>query len=566
MTNKEIARKFKLLGQLMEFHGQNSFRVKATNSVAAMISKFPESLCEKTNEDLVTIPGIGKSTALKIKELVQTGTLKELDDLLMLTPPELLSIINIRGIGAKKAYTFWKELKVDSLDALLKACKEDKLSKVKGFGQKTQQEIQGLVEFTIANKGKFRYADALTTAEHLFKLLEGQIVNPTELAFTGAFRRKSEILSSIDYLIVVEKEDLLMFVKDNPAFSEIREETDFIEAIYNKLFLVRFFLCKKEEFFARLVETTGNDVHVNALMALLKGKIPTLETEEEIYEKAGLSFILPIRREGLNEIEQAKEGKLPLIVQSVDLKGSLHNHSTWSDGLYTIEEMALYCRDHLKLEYFGISDHSKTAIYADGLKTAEIFQQWKEIDELNEKLTPFHIFRGIESDILSNGDLDYPDEILSEFDFVVASIHSQLGMDRKKATARLIKAIENPYTTILGHPTARQLLIRKGYEIDHKKVIDACAANNVVIEINSNPLRLDIDWRWIPYCIEKGVMLSINPDAHTIAELHYTDFGINMAQKGGLTKESCLNCLSLEGIKGYFEKRKSNIISKFEHD
>lgn len=566
MTNKEIAKKFKLLGQLMELHGENSFKVKATDSAARKISKLSFSIATKSIEELAAIPGIGKSTAAKIDELVKSGALKELESLLTLTPPGVLSIMNVKGIGAKKASAFWGELGIDNLGALWYACKEDKVSKLKGFGQKTQQEIQNVVEFTIANEGKFRFADGLKLAKEISKKLNDLNPKPTHISLTGAFRRKMEVLDSIDFLISKSKEELSLFLHSNEDFTAIKENENGIEGIYKNHFLVKLYACEDENFYSRLIETTGNDQHVKELKSLLNGAIPSLASEEAIYEKAGLSFVPPVRREGLNEISQAQKGNLPELIESQDLKGSLHNHSTWSDGIYSIEEMALYCRDQLKLEYFGISDHSKTAVYADGLKTEEVYQQWEEIDTLNQKLAPFHIFKGIESDILSNGDLDYPDEILAGFDFVVASIHSQLGMDEKKATSRLIKAIENPYTTILGHPTARQLLIRSGYEIDHKKVIDACAANHVIIEINSNPLRLDIDWRWIPYCLEKGVMLSINPDAHSLSDLHYTDFGIIMAQKGGLTAENCLNCLSLEEIDQYFKKRKSNIISKFGHD
>lgn len=566
MTNKEIARKFKLLGQLMELHGENSFKVKATDSAARKISKLPFSIAQKTTEELATIPGIGKSTATKINEFVTSGTLKELETLLSLTPEGVLSIMNVKGIGAKKASAFWVELGIDNLGALWYACKDDKVSKLKGFGKKTQQEIQNLIEYTIANEGKFRYADAVETANILFDVLKNQTPNPKQVSFSGDYRRKNELLTSIDFIVVQTKETLSKMLSENQDFSIIKEDPSKIEAIYKNHFLVHIYFCEEANYYANLLETTGNEDHVAQLKILLNGKIPFLTSEEAIYESVGLSFIPAVRREGLNEIEQAKRGKLPKLIEATDLKGSLHNHSTWSDGIYSIEEMALYCRDILNLQYFGISDHSKTAVYADGLKIEEVYQQWKEIDALNQQLTPFRIFKGIESDILSNGALDYPDEILAGFDFVVASIHSQLGMDEKKATARLIKAIENPYTTILGHPTARQLLIRSGYEIDHKKVIDACAANHVIIEINSNPLRLDIDWRWIPYCLEKGVMLSINPDAHSISELHYTDFGINMAQKGGLTAENCLNCLSVEEIDQYFKKRKSNIISKFGHD
>jgi DNA polymerase (family 10) len=255
-------------------------------------------------------------------------------------------------------------------------------------------------------------------------------------------------------------------------------------------------------------------------------------------------------------IEKAETNTLPVLINWHDLKGSLHNHSTWSDGVNTVEEMALYCRDTLKLEYLGMCDHSKSAFYAKGLTIERVLQQQEEIDHLNKKLDGFHIFKGIESDILYDGSLDYPDEILKKFDFIVASVHSILKMDEAKATSRLIAAIENPYTTILGHPTGRLLLSRKGYPIDYKKIIDACAANNVVIEINANPLRLDLDWRWHQYALEKGVMLSINPDAHRLEghlDMHY---GILAARKGGLYKEMCLNALSLPEITKAFDKKR----------
>jgi len=271
----------------------------------------------------------------------------------------------------------------------------------------------------------------------------------------------------------------------------------------------------------------------------------------------GLAYIEPELREGTNEIELAKNSALPRLITYADLKGSLHNHSTYSDGVHSLKEMAQYLRDELKMEYLGICDHSKTAVYANGLSIERLEQQWAEIDRLNAELAPFKIFKGIESDILSDGSLDYPDDVLAKFDFVVASIHSNLKMDEEKATTRLIKAIENPYTTMLGHPTGRLLLSRAGYPIDFKKVIDACAANNVVIEINANPLRLDLDWRWHQYALDKGVLLSVNPDAHRKEGFLDMEFGIYVARKGGLSAERCLNAFSLEEITTYFNNRKS---------
>ena len=237
----------------------------------------------------------------------------------------------------------------------------------------------------------------------------------------------------------------------------------------------------------------------------------------------------------------------------------MHNHSTWSDGVHTLQEMASYCKNELNLEYFGICDHSKSAFYANGLSELRVAAQHREIDELNLKLAPFKIFKGIESDILYDGSLDYSNEVLSSFDFVVASVHSILNMTEDKATERLIKAIENPYTTILGHPTGRLLLSRSGYPIDHKKVIDACAANNVIIEINANPLRLDLDWRWHQYAISNGVLLSINPDAHRVEGHLDMKYGTLIARKGGLSKLNCLNAMNLDQICKVFEQQKTKI-------
>ena len=279
------------------------------------------------------------------------------------------------------------------------------------------------------------------------------------------------------------------------------------------------------------------------------------KSEEEIYSNLKIHYCEPELREGLFELEKAKAHTLPKLIEAIDLKGILHNHSTYSDGMNTLEEMAVYCKQ-LGYEYLGICDHSQTASYAGGLKVEQVLQQHDEIEKLNKQLAPFKIFKGIESDILGNGNLDYEDDILKTFDFIVASVHANLKMDEEKATTRLLKAIENPYTTILGHPTGRLLLGRPGYPINHKKIIDACAANKVVIELNAHPYRLDIDWRWIPYCLEKGVMISINPDAHQLKGYHDMNYGVNVARKGLLTKEHCFNSKNLQEIENYFNSKK----------
>jgi DNA polymerase (family 10) len=556
MDNKVIARQFKLLSQLLEFHGENSFKIRAIATVADKIRKLPFEITSKTHEEMSKVPGIGKSSAIKIKEILDNGSLRELEDLIQQSPPGIISLLKIKGIGPKKLAIIWQELGIDNLGELWYACKDDKISKLKGFGQKTQDELKLIVEFSMENQDKFRYADIEPFANEILNSFKKQIKEDTLISFTGPLRRCCEILETIDILIASSPKELMAWINQSNILTDIEENDNQLLGSHKSGIKSIIHFCNKNDFHARLIETTGSENHLKKLKEKLNTEIPFLGSEEGIYKKAGLSFIPPELREGLNEIELAAKNDIPKLIEYSDFKGSLHNHSLWSDGVFSIEDMAIYSRDVLKLEYFGIADHSKTAVYANGLSIDRVIAQWKEIDSLNKELAPFKILKGIESDILSNGSLDYPNEILAEFDFVVASIHGQLSMDEKKATTRLIKAIENPYTTILGHPTGRQLLIRRGYPIDHKKIIDACAANNVIIEINANPLRLDIDWRWVPYCLEKGVTLSINPDAHHASELNYLRYGQLVARKGGLTAEKCLNCLALNEIELKLKARK----------
>ena len=309
-----------------------------------------------------------------------------------------------------------------------------------------------------------------------------------------------------------------------------------------------FYLCEKNILSNLLFITSGSEKHLEALKSNHKFNVLEIfDSEASIYKSMDLPYFIPELREGKFEFDLAQKNGLSSLVEEKDLKGILHNHSTYSDGNDTLKDMALYCKE-LGYEYLGICDHSKSAFYANGLKEDRIIQQHQEIEKLNKELAPFKVFKGIESDILSSGELDYSDDVLNTFDFIVASVHSNLRMDEEKATTRLIKAIENKYTTILGHPTGRLLLSRPGYPIDHKKVIDACSANEVVIELNANPYRLDIDWRWIQYAMEKGVMISINPDAHRKEGYHDMHFGVGAARKGGLTKKMTFNAFSLEEI------------------
>ncbi|MCR8559843.1 DNA polymerase/3'-5' exonuclease PolX [Mucilaginibacter sp. BJC16-A38] len=559
MENKPIARKLRLLSQLMELHEENPFKIKSIANAAFKVDKLPFPVAGKSFAELEKVDGIGKSTAGKIIELLEKGTMTELDDMLAKTPEGIVEMMGIKGIGPKKVATIWKELGIENIGELFYACNENRLVEAKGFGLKTQEDIRKVIEFNMASHGKFLYAKVEQEAKDLLEQLKG-VFPDALIEFAGEFRRYCEIINKL-VIVLGSRDQEIAFntLQHSELLQEIKTEGNHITGHIEHGLKVELICVEKRYFYSALFEFTGDDEHVQAVLSRTADLIDQPTSEDLIYTKAGLEYVFPELREGDTFIEKAAKKTLPHLINHADLKGTLHNHSTWSDGINTVEEMALYCRDELKLEYLGMCDHSKSAFYAKGLSTERVLQQQEEIDHLNKKLNGFHIFKGIESDILYDGSLDYPDEILAKFDFIVASVHSILKMDEEKATSRLIKAIENPYTTILGHPTGRLLLSRKGYPIDYKKVIDACAANNVVIEINANPLRLDLDWRWHQYALEKGVWLSINPDAHRKEGFLDMYYGLLVARKGGLYKERCLNALSLQEIGGFFGRKNSVI-------
>lgn len=557
MENKAIAKQIKLFAQLLELYGENSFRTRAVANAAFTIDKLPFKIVEKTTAEIESIKGIGKSLASKIEELKTNGFITELKNLIENTPPGVIEMLSLKGLGPKKIEIIWKNLNIENLGELYYACNENRLIEAKGFGLKTQQEILKLIEFKMASNGKFLYAQAQPIALNLFEKISiwlNQFKAGSLLGIAGEYRRAFEIINELNFIIGAE-DDLIIESELSKLFDS--ELTYSAEKGYQSITPegLKFYIniINKDNFYKNYFELTGSEEHVSSVLKLTNKE--TFDSEEEIYTSAGLAFIEPELRENLGEIELSKSGKLPELITFKDIKGALHNHSTWSDGVHTLNEMAIYCKDSLKLEYLGISDHSKSAFYARGLTEQQIVDQHLEIDKINSTLSPFKIFKGIESDILYDGSLDYSDDVLKSFDFVVASVHSNLKMNEEKATERLIKAIENPYTTILGHPTGRLLLSRTGYPIDFKKVIDACAANRVVIEINANPLRLDLDWRWHRYALEKGVILSINPDAHRNEGFMDMQYGIHVARKGGLTSKNCLNCMNLSEITEFFKSK-----------
>ncbi len=561
MDNKDIIKIIKKTAELMELHEENVFKIRSFQNAIFKLERLEQPLTHLSAEELVKIDGIGKSLALVIAQIIESGSHPALDNLLEQTPQGVLDMLTIKGVGPKKIRLLWKELALENLDDLLQACEDNKVDKVKGFGEKTQENIKEAILFKASVSGQLHYAEAEALVIEIDKVLKDAGV--LKWSSTGDFKMKREVISQLNWLIAdmdtntieqrFSSEEIIDWDMQKSGPLTLRGK------FRSNPISVEFRFCDQAEFGSLLLTKSASSQHLSMLneenKTLLEIAIKEpFASEEAIYEKANWPFIVPEMREGLAELEFLKNGKAPNLLEISDLKGILHNHSTYSDGKHSLREMAIYCKE-LDFEYLGISDHSRSAFYAQGLEEEAILKQQKEIDELNEELKPFKIFKGIESDILNDGSLDYSAKVLASFDFIVASIHSNLNMDSKKATERLIKAIANPYTTMLGHPTGRLLLRREGYPIDHKAVIDACAYYGVIIEINANPWRLDLDWRWVHYAMEKNVMLSINPDAHEKAGYEDMKYGVYVGRKGGLTKEMTFNTKSLKEVADHFENR-----------
>ncbi len=566
MDNYAIAENFSLLSKLMDINGENSFKTKTYAIAAFHIEKLPEQLSETARDKIIGIKGIGESVGKKIMEMLDTGELLILKEYLLIIPPGVVEMLNIKGIGPKKIHTIWKEMEIESIGELLYACNENRLTLFKGFGEKTQKNVQEAIEFYMQNLGSHLFSSVFEVFPgingYLEKLFSKDIVH-----VTGAFRRQAITIDELEFIVLDSNDNIKP--KFQTAFPpELLEDNkdNLLYKLKNGLKLRLY--TGKGNMAEQLFLTTGSKEFNEAFQKTfpaLKYDIKTTknndgEKDEIIFEQVKLPYILPCLRESAGIIEKAKRNVLPELIKPEDIKGVIHSHSNWSDGAYTLEQMASECIKR-GLEYLVISDHSKSAFYANGLSEERIGEQQKQIAELNSKLKPpegsgrgFKIFKSIECDILNDGSLDYTNNILASFDLVIASIHSNLKMQEDKAMLRLLKAIENPYTIILGHMTGRLLLSRNGYPVNHKTIIDACAANHVVIELNAHPRRLDIDWKWIDYAMEKEVLISIDPDAHALDGFDDVKYGAMAAQKGGLTKENNLSSFSLKEFEAWLGK------------
>lgn len=560
MTNKEIARPLKETAALVELTGGNPFRARAFANAARTIERMEEPL--DGLDDLTGIQGIGAGLAGQIGEILERGSFDVRDDLLGSIPPGLMDILAVKGLGAKKARALWQQLGVQTLEDLEDAAATGRIAELEGFGAKSQQSIVDNVALLRSYQGRRRLSDASALVARVASLLADRRVQAT-----GELRRNLNDVGRLDLLVGGVLPDV-----GGPALPAVGDwlrgpvETEWhgFAALDGSLadgMAVRLIAAPTAEWGRALALTTGPDAFSEALAGdgtARAAAAGAAEVEQAAFEAAGLTWIHPALRDLPNAIGRTAELARLRLITLEDMQGSLHNHSTYSDGAHTLRDMALACRER-GWSYLGICDHSQSLKVANGMSPATVARQQAEIRALNEAFatdggSAFRIFSGVESDILLDGSLDYTDDILASFDFIVASVHTSFNMTREQATERLVTAIRNPYTRILGHPTGRLILRREGYPIDHETVLQACAEHNVAIEMNANPYRLDVDWTWIERARELGVRVAINPDAHSVDQLDLTEWGIRAARKGGLQPDECLNTLSADAFDSWAKR------------
>lgn len=551
IDNTTISDYFALLSKLSDIHGENEFKVKSYSAAAFAIDKLMLPLASTKPSEIASLKGIGSSNAQKILEILETGKSEPLEQLIAKTPTGIIDMLSIKGLGPKKIRTIWKEMEIESLGELLYACQEDRLKRFKGFGEKTQQQVIENIEFFQRNIGRFLYAqvDALLPAYQSW-LSDTFPNHPFYLS--GQFAQQLEIIDQLVWITSAKFNELEVRFANSNGYTLKKKESD--HAVWSTPigpeWLIYFGVeyCIDASIRLSCTEDVWQIIKPNDHLAAVD--------ETDWFKQNNLPFIHPFIRDNVKQVEKTLNEIQPPCIQPFDIHGIIHCHSVWSDGKNSLREMALEAI-HRGLEYLVISDHSQSAFYANGLNPERVLQQHQEIDRLNLELAPFKIFKSIESDILGDGSLDYHPEILYRFDLVIASIHSNLKMTEEKAMLRLLNAINNPFTSILGHPTGRLLLSRNGYPVNHEKIIDACVQNNVVIEINAHPSRLDLDWRFIENALDKNALLSINPDAHQLDGYDDVNYGIKVAQKAWLTPQQNLSSFRIKEMEAFVEKQKS---------
>jgi len=571
LDNKGVSLILQEVALLLELKGENPFKVKAYSNAARSIEILEEDLEKIIREGrLREIKGVGEALALHITELVKTGKLGLYEELKSSVPPGHLEMLKIPGLGPKKIKALDDALDIKTVGELEYACLENRLIELQGFGLKTQEKILQGIQQIKKYQGRYLYGEVIQTAQDILKRALAHS-NVLRASLAGSIRRRMEIVRNINLVVSSPKpHDFLTAFSKFPEV-EVVQFKDKASGRYSLVsgVEVELRITPDQVFPYHLLQLTGSLSHWNAICERARsmgyrlteeglrrdGRIISSKEEAGIFDVLGLEFIPPELREEQGEIEAAEVHQLPILIEDRDIKGVFHVHSFYSDGTSSIRAMAQAAKE-MGFSYMGLSDHSETARYAGGLTPEKLEKQWKEVDQLNEEMDGFHIFKGIESDILPNGSLDYGEAILKQFDFVIASVHSHFNMPLEEMTQRVIKALRNPYTTILGHPTGRLLLAREPYAVDMIRLIDEASRSGVSIELNAHPFRLDIDWRLCKYAKERGIKIIINPDAHEEEGLKDTYFGVGIARKGWLEPGDVLNTMDLEEMKEFLKKRR----------
>ncbi|MCC7441080.1 MAG: PHP domain-containing protein [Bdellovibrionales bacterium] len=546
-TPATLAELLSEMRQCLVLKGENPFKIRAFEKAEGVLAGRDDVAERARTGTLLELDGIGKGIAAVVTEWVKTGRSKELEELQASIPPALREFTRIPGLGPKKAQALIDELGIETLGELEYACRENRLQGLKGFGEKAQAKILEGVQFLMAARERLRWVDAKAQDEAARVFLAGALkgVTGARLEPAGEFRRRLEVVSGLDYLVGLPS---------GPAGAKAREAVEHAVAEFRKAqpeaLPLRMHFAGEADFGSAWAKATASPEHWKALGA------PKAEaaSEEDFYRSLGLPWIAPEMRETGEEVALARTGRLATVLPWDGIQGVFHNHTVASDGAATLEEMVAEA-SRLGLKYIGISDHSQSAFYAQGLKEEALEKQHQEVKRVQKKYPGVRIFWGVESDILQDGSLDYPDAVLARMDFVIASIHSRFQMDREAMTERLLKAVRNPRTTMLGHLTGRLLLGRKGYDFDFEKVFAECAKRGVVVEINAHPQRLDVDWRWGKRLRELGVRVSVNPDAHELAGLQDVVHGVNVARKALLPAAQVVNTRDVAGVERWLAQR-----------
>lgn len=551
MKNDEIAEILKETADLIELTGGNPYRANAFSRAARSLGNLQEPVTDRLEAGTLTeVSGIGDGMTGHIVDLLEAGSFDLRDELISGVPPGLMDVMRVKGLGTKRTRRLWRELGVTSLDEAETAAENGRIAELDGFGAKTQQKILDNVRQLRHYQRQRRLSEAWTATQSFLERLRS-VAGVERAEPTGALRRRRETVEQAEVIVGTNEPSALEdWLTSRLGEVSIGENGAIMGSLTGGI-PVLVHLAAAAAFGTEWWRTTGSADHCAAVESAA-GAPSQYADEAELFAEIGLPPIPPALREGRAELEAARNGTLPHLLTVDDLTGCLHNHSTYSDGSNSVLEMAQAAKER-GYEYFGVCDHSQSLRIADGLSPEEVREQHAEIEQLNESFPndseSFHVFHGIESDVLRDGSLDYDEDLLSLFDFVVASVHTGFNMTESEATERLVRAIESPHTRILGHPTGRLLLRRQGYPVNHERIIDACAQNDVALELNANPHRLDLDWRWVRSATERGVLISINPDAHAIRELDNMKWGVAVARKGWLTPDSCLNAKSLDGFR-----------------